>query len=93
MASTKFEREMAAMVERAKRQENIVKLDAMIAECEGLLAVIPGIPGASLEEQQERNFMLSRRAWLYEMRADEQRAFDEAGTDPVPAAEIVSKLK
>lgn len=90
---TKFERELLAMEERSKRQENIVKLDAMIAECEGLLAVIPGIKVASHEEQQERDFLLSRRAWLYEMRADEQRAFDEAGADPAAAEEIISKLK
>ena len=91
--ASKFERELEAMAERAKRQENITKLNAMISECEGLLAVVPGIPGASLEEIQERNFLILRRAWLYEMRADEQRIFDEAGVDSATAEEIASKLK
>ena len=89
---TKFEQELMAMEERSKRQENIVKLDAMIAECEELLAVIPGTQVASFEEQQDRNFLLSRRTWLYEMRSDEQRAFDDAGADPAAAEIIVSKL-
>ena len=89
---TKFDREMRAIGERFVRQENIKKIDAMIAECEGLLAVIPGRPKATLEQLQERDFMLSRRAWLYEMREDEQQAYKNAGIDQEELKAVVSKL-
>ncbi len=92
MAITKFDREQIAMGERAVRQDNINKIDAMIAECENLLAVIPGRPKATLEQLQERDFMLSRRAWLYEMREDEQQAYKNAGIDQEELKAVVSKL-
>lgn len=92
MAITKFDREQIAMGERAVRQENIKKIDAMIAECEDLLAVIPGRPKATLEQVQERDFMLSRRAWLYEMLEEEQKAYNNAGIDPEELKAAMPKL-
>lgn len=92
MAITKFDREMQAMGERAVRQDNINKIDAMIAECEDMLAVMPSRTKASFEELQDLEFLLSRRAWLYEMREDEQKAYNQAGIDPAELKAEFSKL-
>ncbi len=92
MAITKFDREMQAMGERAVRQDNINKIDAMIAECEDILAVMPSRGKASIEELQDLEFMQSRRAWLYEMRDDEQKAYNQAGIDPAELKAEFSKL-
>ena len=70
---TKFEIEMQGRAERAIRQDNINKIDAMIKEAEDLLAVMPS---SSLDEQNDRRFVDDRLKWLQDMRQDEQRAHD-----------------
>jgi len=70
---TKFEIEMQGRAERAIRQDNINKIDAMIKEAEDLLAVMPA---SSLDEQNDRRFVDDRLVWLKDMRQDEQRAHD-----------------
>lgn len=70
---TKFEIELQGRAERAIRQDNIRKIDAMIKEAEDLLIVIPG---ATLDEQNDRRFVDDRLKWLQDMRQDEQRAHD-----------------
>lgn len=70
---TKFEIEMQGRAERAIRQDNINKIDAMIKEAEDLLAVMPA---SSLDEQNDRRFVDDRLKWLQDMRQDEQRAHD-----------------
>lgn len=81
MATTKFDRETQAMAERAIRQGNIDKIDSLIADCDDLLAVMPSRGKASFADLQEREFIVSRRAWLHEMREDEQKAYNQAGID------------
>ena len=93
MAITKFDREMQAMGERAVRQDNINKINAMIADCDDLLAVMPSRGKASFADLQEREFIASRRAWLHEMREDEQKAYDQAGIDFEGLKAEFSKLK
>jgi len=70
---TKFEIELQGRAERAIRQDNIKKIDAMIKEAEDLLAVMPA---SSLDEQNDRRFVDDRLVWLKDMRQDEQRAHD-----------------
>ena len=70
---TKFEIELQGRAERAIRQDNIKKIDAMIKEAEDLLAVMPA---SSLDEQNDRRFVDDRLKWLQDMRQDEQRAHD-----------------
>lgn len=70
---TKFEIELQGRAERAIRQDNIKKIDAMIKEAEDLLAVMPA---SSLDEQNDRRFVDERLKWLQDMRQDEQRAHD-----------------
>lgn len=70
---TKFELEMQGRAERAIRQDNINKIDAMIKEAKDLLAVMPA---SSLDEQNDRRFIDDRLKWLQDMRQDEQRAHD-----------------
>ena len=71
---TKFEIELQGRAERAIRQDNIKKIDAMIKEAEDLLAVMPA---SSLDEQNDRRFVDDRLVWLKDMRQDEQRAHDD----------------
>ena len=70
---TKFEIELQGRAERAIRQDNIKKIDAMIKEAEDLLAVMPA---SSIDEQNDRRFIDDRLKWLQDMRQDEQRAHD-----------------
>ena len=70
---TKFEIELQGRAERAIRQDNINKIDAMIKEAKDLLAVMPA---SSLDEQNDRRFIDDRLKWLQDMRQDEQRAHD-----------------
>ena len=75
--ATKFETEMQTRGERVVREHNIAKINGMIEECESLLAVMPG---DTQEERQDLEFVRSRRAWLQDMKADEQRAYDATMT-------------
>jgi len=70
---TKFELEIQGRAERAIRQDNINKIDAMIKEAKDLLAVMPA---SSIDEQNDRRFIDDRLKWLQDMRQDEQRAHD-----------------
>ena len=70
---TKFELEIQGRAERAIRQDNINKIDAMIKEAKDLLAVMPA---SSIDEQNDRRFIDDRLKWLQDMREDEQRAHD-----------------
>ena len=70
---TKFELEIQGRAERAIRQDNLNKIDAMIKEAKDLLAVMPA---SSIDEQNDRRFIDDRLKWLQDMRQDEQRAHD-----------------
>ena len=70
---TKFELEIQGRAERAIRQDNINKIDAMIKEAKDLLAVMPA---SSIDEQNDRRFIDDRLKWLQDMKQDEQRAHD-----------------
>lgn len=75
--ATKFELEMQGRAERAIRDDNINKINGMIQECEDLLAVMPN---TTPEETQEVMFVRSRVAWLHDLKADEQRAYNATMT-------------
>ena len=68
---------MQGRAERAIREHNINKINGMIEECESLLAVMPG---DTQEERQDLEFVRSRRAWLQDMKADEQHAYNATMT-------------
>lgn len=75
--ATKYELEMQGRAERAIREHNINKINGMIQECEDLLAVMPK---TTPKEQQEIMFVRSRVAWLHDLKADEQRAYNATMT-------------
>ncbi len=75
--ATKFDNEIQARGERVLREHNIAKINAMIEECESLLSVMQG---NTQEERQDLEFVRSRRAWLQDLKADEQRAYNATMT-------------
>ena len=76
MATTKYDLFQEAEKEKAKRLFNIKTLDAQINEAKTLLSVMPNI--TDIKSQRERQVVQARIKALNDMRADEQRAYDEA---------------